>query len=307
MGDYFLGIDGGGTHTRSCVINLEGKVVGYGVGGPSNFFYEQEKTVLSSVTSSVRKALGSAGLTLDEVSYSCAALAGVLDPETSVSAKELLQKVFLEKPFTVVEDIYAALAAAHNGQDGIIVIAGTGSNCLGVKGGSVYHRSGGWGTLLGDEGSGYSIGRKGLRACLRAYDKRERETLLTGAFVQALSARIAPDLVRATRDMEKADIAALAPLVFEAAERGDEVALKILGGEIRRLLEMVRSVATQLALERTPVGTSGGCFQNRLYRHLFEEGLRHALPEAWATHCREKPCYGAALLARTTFNRRGFE
>ncbi len=296
-GPYFLGIDGGGTSTRACLVDLQGNVIGHGTGGPANFFYNPKELVRGSVENSVIQALSCVQKETPRVAVSCIALAGTGRPEDSAKAYGLLEPVFAGTSFFVVEDTYAALAAAHQGQDGIIVIAGTGSNCLGAKQG-VYHRAGGWGALLGDEGSAHSIAKKGLLACLRAYDRRGAQTCLTGMFTEKLKLDSLPDLIRVTRNMERSCLAALSRTVFHAAEEGDSVALSILAQEASELVDMVKAVACCLDLQDIRVGTVGGCFSNRIYYEMFRDNLLKIFPKALVTPCTTEPSYGAAILAR---------
>lgn len=296
-GPFFLGIDGGGTSTHACLIDSQGNIIAHGTGGPANFFYNPKELVKGSVENSAMQALGCAQKGMSQVGVSCIALAGTGRPEDSAKAYSLLEPIFAGTSLFVVEDTYAALAAAHQGQDGIIVIAGTGSNCLGVKQG-VYHRAGGWGALLGDEGSAHSIARKGLLACLRAYDRRGAQTCLTGMFTEELKLDSLPDLIRVTRDMERPCLAALSRTVFQAAEQGDSVALSILVQEASELVDMVKAVANCLDLQEIRVGTVGGCFSNPIYFETFRGNLLEVFPEALVTPCTTNPSYGAAILAR---------
>lgn len=294
---YYLGIDGGGTTTSACIIDHEDRVLGTGTGGASNLYYTPEETLIQSVKQAIRQAETAAGIELRQVSAACVALAGAGRKEDADRAQKLLKSVFGETPYFVVEDSKAALPAAHADKDGIVVIAGTGSNCLGVSNGTL-KRAGGWGSLLGDEGSAFSIARKGLTAVMRAYDGRGPATRMTGAFLQALKVLEEPDLVRATHSLSRTEIASLAQVVFNEACQGDSVALQILREEARELAEMVAAVARNLQLRSPRVAVTGGCFKNPLYLAMFGDALREKLPCSELVPCEKPPCFGAAVLAR---------
>ena len=299
---FFLGIDGGGTSTTACITDEAGEVVASGHGGPSNINYTPEDQARKSIQDALDSAIRSArtnhpGLV---VSAACAALAGAGSEKNRVRAANLLRPLFVGIPFVVVEDVKGALYGALGRQDGIAVISGTGSNCLGVRNGR-YKRSGGWGALLGDEGSGYSIARKGLIAVLRDYDGRSPATSLTGRFTAHFELDTPGDLLHAVHPLSRDQIAGLAVVVFEEYEKGDAVAGKIVDEVAMELAVMVRSVYEGLEFTgETLVAMIGGCFLQAGFRNAFVSHLKTTVPGARAILPLEPPHVGAALLARDT-------
>lgn len=302
----YIGIDGGGTGTTACVGDGCGQVFGTGRGGPSNIYFNPEEVVVTSIRDSVSAALQEASSALGrsvamaDISSACAALAGAGRPADAQRLKNILAPVFGDTPFFVVEDTKSALAGATAGKDGIIVIAGTGSNCLGIRNGQ-YAGSGGWGALLGDEGSAYSIARKGLIAALRSYDGRERPTSLVQAFLSKLGGQHAPEILPLTHKMDRTALAGLALVVFEEADKGDPVARRILEEEAAELVSMVRATARKLGYDSSTdfeVGLVGGCFKNQTYLELFRQLLKAEYPRASAAHPKLEPWVGASILAR---------
>jgi N-acetylglucosamine kinase-like BadF-type ATPase len=296
----FLGVDGGGTSTEACVMDHRGTVLGIGRGGPSNINYVDQTELADSIRTAVNKCLALSGISLDDIAGACLALAGAGD-ENPKRIRGAVLPFFGNCPFTIVEDTYSALAAAHEEGDGIVVMAGTGSNCVGMRNGR-YASAGGYGALLGDEGSAYSIALRGLRKVMRAFDGREPSTALTSLFLTAMEAGKPRDFIHLTLGMGRADIAALSQIVFRAAdELRDGVAVEILRAEAAELVEMVCAVARKLDLRAPNVAARGGCFKSATYLSALQEELSRVLPEAKLFHSTTPASLGAAVLARTRF------
>ncbi len=296
----YIGVDGGGTGTEACVVDERGAVLGRGRGGPSNINYVSEDALTESIQAAVFECLNSAGVSLDAIGGACLALAGAGGDNPQRIRKAVLP-IFGDCPFIIVEDTYSALAAAHGGKDGIVVIAGTGSNCLGVKDGK-YASAGGYGALLGDEGSAYSIALKGLRKVMRAFDGREPPTVLTDLILKATGRKSPRDFIRLTLEMDRTAIAALSQYVFLAADGlQDAGAAAILRDGARDLVEMVSAVARSLGLEAPDVAARGGCFRSGTYLAALRDELSRTLPEAKLFHSTEPASEGAGILARAHF------
>src|SRR5207237_4016708 len=141
-----------------------------------------------------------------------------------------------------------ALVAGAGNEPGIVVIAGTGSIVYGRNAQHVAARAGGWGHILGDEGSGYWIGREALAAVMRADDGRGPETRLTGDVLEHFNITSTSQLPRIVYDRElpRMSVAALGPIVQQAREQGDVVAMRILEHAADELVLAARSVATRL-------------------------------------------------------------
>lgn len=297
---FFLGIDGGGTSTKTCIIDQNGKVVSSGLGGPSNIYFTPERQIIKSIQDALDSAITSAktrycGL---DVSAACIALAGAGRNEDVIKATNMIKPLMGTTRFFIVEDAKAALHGALAGQDGIAVISGTGSNCLGVNKGQ-YRRSGGWGSLLGDEGSGFNIAKKGLTAVLRDYDGRGPKSSLTDRFVMHFDLSTPEKILPAVHRLSRHQIAALAVVVFQESIKGDIVSQKIIQEESMELAKMVQAVYKGLDFPgETPVAMVGGCFSEAELRDSFIEHLKKTVPKARATFPLQPPHVGAALLAR---------
>ncbi|MGO9483698.1 MAG: BadF/BadG/BcrA/BcrD ATPase family protein [Rhodomicrobium sp.] len=211
-----LGVDGGGTRCRARLCDFSGAILGQGEAGPANIRFGIEESFAAVIEASAQ-AFARAGLTpSDCATIACIALAGAGDPAT-FSELESHKHPFREAIFTT--DSHAACAGAHRGQDGGIVIVGTGSIGEAIVKGR-HHRVGGWGFPVSDEGSGAWLGCELIRRVLWAYDGRTPWTaLLRAAFEHFASDPHA--IVRWMGPARPKDFAALAPLVIEHALADD--------------------------------------------------------------------------------------
>lgn len=295
---YVVGLDGGGTKTAAMVLwpDDSQRTVSF---GPLNLNGATQETVaqtLADLCDFLSKLPGG----LAGCGSLCIGCAGISNPVVSTFLRQQLQQLGFRGTLTLVGDHEAAWAGAHRGQDGIALIAGTGSICYGRAGGQTA-RSGGFGHLIDDEGSGYAIGRDILAAVVRAQDGRIAPTQLTPAVFSMLSLADMGELVRFVYSphTHKAQIAALTPLLDDALAAGDGAALAIAEKCARELALLVEAVAHQLGMTRAPVAFLGSILQKQPViaqrtRQLLQQsspGLEVRLPLADAA-------MGAALLAR---------
>ena len=150
---------------------------------------------------------------------------------------------------------------------GVAVIAGTGSIAVGRSTDGRLARAGGWGYLLGDEGSGYAIAMQALNAVTRSADGRGGKTPLTEKLLGAMSLQKPQDTIAAVYrgGWDRTAIAALAPIVFEVAENGDEIALSIVERQAGELAHVIAAVARTLAFQAFPLAIAGGALLNSDY------------------------------------------
>lgn len=214
---YFLGIDAGGTSTKARLVNGAGDIIGEGTAGPGNIRLGFE-TVHAAITAAYSEATSQAGLSDSEIKNIRAGfgIAGLGRP----GAEEALQaQPFPFKNITLLNDAQIANMGAHSGQDGGIVIIGTGSIGIArVKGKDM--RVGGYGFPISDEGSGAYIGLQAIRITLRASDGRLEHSDLTRSVLKKFNT----DTQAIVSWMDSAtatEYATMAPDVVDAAEAGD--------------------------------------------------------------------------------------
>lgn len=235
----FLGVDGGGTSCRACIANATGERLGEGRAGSANSRLGLER-VFEEIVAACRAALFDAGLPPETVSrlHAGLGLAGLnLESERAKVAAH-------PHPFATMVaegDAYIACLGAHAGADGAILIVGTGSCGLGIVQGRAF-LVGGWGFEVSDHGSGAILGREAVREALLAHDAVIPPT----PFSRAVMARFDddPEEVVLWGDRARpADYAAIAPLAFEHAARGDVLArpiVEVTAGDVARLIRALR-------------------------------------------------------------------
>lgn len=302
---WVLGLDGGGTKTVALVANEKGRVLGRGESGPANYHTAGLTRAAENIQEAVRAAIADAGLVTQALSAAFLALAGVDRPTDRQVMSGVVARLGLTCPVHLDHDAAAALAGATGGKPGVVIIAGTGSIAFGEDAQGNRARSGGYGPLLGDEGSGYDIGRKALIAVLRHEDGRGPATLLTERIRQRFLLEKMTDLINLVygnpAPLQRPEIAGLAPMVVEAARDGDGIAREILRVAGRELGLCAAAVLQRLRWEpgqTVPVAGSGGVFTAGSILALpLEQVVRSVCPQAQMWQPMHTPAYGAALLA----------
>jgi N-acetylglucosamine kinase-like BadF-type ATPase len=214
----------------------------------------------------------------------------------------IMKRIGHKAKVLVVNDALVALEAGAPERPGVVVIAGTGSIAYGRNERNQAARAGGWGYMLGDEGSGYWIGRAALRAVLRESDRRGPATQLTGRLLDYYGVSRAQDLIHQVYHgtLRPAAIASLAQCVQGAFTDGDAVAIGILRGSVDQLESSALSVARRLEIVGSdfPFVLSGGIF--RAVPWLEEELARRlplASPRSRTILLNVEPASGAVRLA----------
>lgn len=276
----FIGIDGGGTKTVAALCNQHGEVLSLASGDSANMqsrpWYEVETTLRELLRQLFAQANGS----VSAVEAVVFGLAGADRPE----AKRLISGSFgpLFSRIYIDNDAVTALYSGTWGGPGIVLIAGTGSIAYGVSGTGIRHRVGGWGYLLGDEGSGFDLGKKAVTAVLRQFDGRGEETLLTATVLQHFAVRVPSELISLLYGSSnpRKRIAEAGRLLLQAADQGDRLSLRLLDQAAEDLLELVFTCENRMQ-ERQPVVLAGGLLSagSRLQR-LVAERLQAAGREA---------------------------
>jgi len=159
---YVLGIDAGGTKTVCLLADEGGTIVAEARGGGANLQAAGELEVEKVLHRVMEEALGDRAVVPAAI---CLGIAGVDRPDDSAVVSAIMRRIGYKARIVVVNDALVALEAGAPGQPGIVVISGTGSISYGRNANGEAARAGGWGYVLGDEGSGYWIGRAGCAPC----------------------------------------------------------------------------------------------------------------------------------------------
>lgn len=299
-----LGVDGGGTKTACVLADTSGRILATTVAGPSNFLSMSGgvEEVTNLLKQAIAEVLNKAGATESDVEIAFFAMAGVGLNGKSRAMERIISGLPALKNCAYDNDAVAALAGATTKEWGVVTISGTGSISIGISREGRRTRAGGWGYLIGDEGSGYDIGRKGLQAAARAYDGRGTATLLRRKAEEYYSLdsldKFRAFLYRNSGE-EKKIIASFAPQVMAAAEEGDRTAQEILAHAGRELALSSAAVIRELGLTDTPttVAACGGVLSRS--EHVFsslQEELKKIIPLAKVVKPQYSPVIGAVIL-----------
>lgn len=301
---YFLGIDAGATKTYALLGDESGRLIGLGKGGTGNHQSQGGLPLaMASIARAVEEALAAGGLAPGEVHHAAFCLAGADLPCDYAMLEEAIRKRWPDMRFSVHNDSFAGLRAGLTGRWGVVSICGTGTNQAGIGKDGRELQVGGLGGLFGDYGGGADLGRAAVAAVFLAAEQRGVETALTGPVLAALGAADVDDLREKLYrgQIERGRIFALAPLVFEAANRGDQAAQEALIEMGRRMGRSVGGVIRQLNLcdEEVEVVLAGSTWKgnNPLLVDAFRLEVHRVAPRARLIRPRFEPVVGAWLLA----------
>ncbi|HEX2187248.1 MAG TPA: BadF/BadG/BcrA/BcrD ATPase family protein [Longimicrobiaceae bacterium] len=276
---FLAGVDGGGTKTLVALADESGRELARRTGPAGLVDPRHPEVAAQTVASVVREAMRGAGLDAP-LEVLCAGLAGVGNLAEREAVRQALLASGVAARVEVVTDGQTALEGALGGGAGILLISGTGSVAYGRGEDGRVERSGGWGMVVGDEGSGFAIGRAGLVAALRSVDGRGPETRLLPLFLELLGVEDVHGIPPWAGRSAKAEIAALATHVIRAAGDGDAVALRLVDDEARALAEHAAALRCRLDpwSGAVPVVFHGGVLGTALFSGLVEQALAGADP-----------------------------
>ncbi|HTH71499.1 MAG TPA: BadF/BadG/BcrA/BcrD ATPase family protein [Candidatus Saccharimonadales bacterium] len=294
MNDLVVGMDAGGTKTRAFAVTRGGEIVGRGAGGGANLLSSPDPH--GSIAAALREAL--AGRIPDAVVLSCAG--GEREADRAKGRAILASLLGPNVAVDVTHDAKAALYAGNPAGCGVVLISGTGSIAYGRNDQGVEARCGGWGYLVGDEGSAVWIGQEGLRAASYDHDGRGSPTAISRHLFLDLGATDFNDVLPLLYGKPHPSPAILAATraVARAFADSDGIAVNIVQRGARALADMAATVARELSLESGPVYLAGGAFENvRPLEKAVRLELLGALPRAAVEPVGEEPAMGAARLA----------
>ncbi len=296
---HVLGIDAGGTKTVCLLADEQGAILAQARGGGANLQAHGELEVEKVLHHVMDTALDERDI---RPAVICLGIAGVDRPADAEAVRGIMRRIGSKARTLVVNDALVALVAGAGDRPGVVIIAGTGSIAYGRNAAGRAARAGGWGYLLGDEGSGFWIGRRALSAVVRAADGRGPETELTDRVMTRLNLVRPSDLIHETyyRDLKRGAIAGLAPVVAEARAGGDAVAAEILVQAARELTAAASSVVNRLDMrgEVFPTILAGGIFKAVPWlAHEVMRLLLEVAPRSEAGLLEVEPAVGAVQLA----------
>jgi N-acetylglucosamine kinase-like BadF-type ATPase len=291
-----IGINAGGTRTVCLRADSTGRVVGEWRGAGANLQSEGD----AGIERVLREGIGAVMDEATKPAAICVGMAGVDRADDFAAVRAVLTRIAPDSRLVIVNDALIALEAGAPGAAGSVLIAGTGSIAYGRDAAGRAARAGGWGYVLGDEGSGYWLGRQALRAVVRGSDGRGPRTALAPLVLAHYGLKSPTELVRqmSGHGARPAAVANLAPLVGLAADKGDEVALHLVSAAARELAAAVESVIRRLNLGHSPMLLTGGVLTgfDRLRDRVTME-IRARVPGVEPALLQAEPASGAVRLA----------
>ena len=307
--NIYLGVDGGGTKTHAVLFDERKNVIGEGFAGASNPLRVGLEPAVNNIFLALTAASEAANESRSDIAAAVFGLAGVRRVDLRQRIRERLAQMSGIRKVEVVTDAEIALFGTTLGKAGVVVIAGTGSICLGKNEAGETAIAGGWGPLAGDEGGGAGIARRGLQAIAKASDGRGAPTKLSEAGTIYFRAATPENLLTAiySPQMDNAKIAGFAKFIVETAQENDRVALEILREAGVELGTAVNAVITKLKLNRRkiPVGTVGSIFRaGELLTKSLLETVHKVAPKAFLANPILQPASAAAQMAFGLFRQK---
>ena len=293
---FVLGVDGGATKTLAAVLDLDRHALYLGYGGPSNQDAVGPRRAVNALLEAADQAVSRAGIAQEDLAAAVLAVAG-----TDTAAIDRHLREIRVGDWIVVNDVISAWATATGARPGVGVISGTGSNVFGVGPDGSSWRAGGWGHLLGDEGSGYWLGARSLKAALHDRDASGPATALSEAALRFFGAPSVEALAASvyTTPLTKDEVAAFAVETARLAGEGDAVARDLYALAAAELSTEVTAVITQTGLTGAfPVGLIGGAFKaGAVFVGPLRERIHAYAPQAEVGTVDMNPVGGSLLLA----------
>ena len=300
--NLFLGVDGGGTKTLVVLLDGENNIVAEGLAGASNPMRVGIEKAVTNISEAINIACDKSNQNITDIVSAALGLAGVRRNDIRLRIRERIARKLHTKSVEVVTDADIALYGATKDKAGLVVIAGTGSICLGKNEKGEKAFAGGWGPLAGDEGGGAGIARRALQEIAKASDGRGNLTKLSRRAMEYFRAGKPEDLVVAiyAPQIDNLRIAGFARLVVETAAEGDEVAVRILIEAGHELGLAATAVIRRLKLERRkfPIAKVGSIFRaGRIIDDPLLETVQKTAPKAYLIEPLLPPAVAAAQMA----------
>ncbi len=262
---YFLGVDGGGTKTCFTLIDVNGKVISKVIKGPSHPTQIGFENLEKLLREGLEEIITNNKISASDIERVTLGLAGYgIVKEIAEGIAKIVERVFNEIKYELVSDVRVAIAGDLAGEDGINIVAGTGSIALALKNNEII-RCGGWGYTVGDEASAYWIGKKTIALFSKESDGRAEKGALYELVRKNLGLNKDAEIISYVNDKIKGDrseIAKLAKICSDAAILGDEEAMAIFNEAAVEITEMIKVLLRNFGNEQVKVSYTGGVFKS---------------------------------------------
>jgi N-acetylglucosamine kinase-like BadF-type ATPase len=305
--NYLIAFDCGATKTECALADINGNILYTTTGGAANFLVTGTDGTAKIILSLLNDCIKKLNTDYSDIENIVIGAAGAGRKEDAEKLKSSLLKNFSAegikiKSLKVVSDAQIALQGAFPNEAGCILIAGTGSIIYGKDEKGNIYRAGGFGRLLGDEGSGYSIGKKGLQAAAKYFDERGDETLIVKLIQEKYSIISADELITKVYK-ENFDIASIAEVVIIAAKNDDRIAHLILFEESDELIHHISTMMKKMDTVDLRVSFAGSLISNKnYYSDMLRDKIKTSLPSVKIVAPKHSPMEGAIILTKEMLN-----
>ncbi len=298
----YLGVDAGATKTHALIADQDGHVCGVGQCGPGNWEGVGLEGAYEAYSQAMGEALAGAGAKVSDLVAAGYALAGLDFPSDEPRLTGVVERLGVPGPRALVNDTFGALRAGATRGYGVVVISGTGTTVAGCNRQGRRHRTFGEGQHFGDFGGAGDIVWQAMRAIAQAYTGRGQPTALTARFLEHYSLKSDLELIEGIcRGEVESPRPCLAPLVFEVAAQGDEVARSVILFAGHELGCNAAAIARRLDMLDEPfeLVLAGGVFrsQSELFIGSIVGPVRAIAPRVEPVVLHTLPVAGSALLA----------
>lgn len=296
--NVLIGVDAGGTKTKVALFNKNGEIVDSvikGFGNPVIDYNRAIANIKNGIDEIIEKNPSFS------IKYMVLGIAGI----GAIENKNDLEKLLLERystELTIVNDAQLALESIIRDkyESGILAIAGTGSVAIGKRN-DLYHMTGGWGHLLGDEGSGYYIAINTLKMIIEEYEYDVEHSELSKHILKSLEMSTALGIKKFVYNSTKSDIANIAKLVGKKAELGDQNALSIIYDAADEFSTMVNKLVKKVSVneDKLILGLRGSVLEkNGIFRNRVKSNIILKTNIAFDENFKQENIYGAYYLAK---------
>lgn len=300
--EYVIGIDGGGTKTLLKIADMKGKILLTAEGGASNINSVEKSKVEETINILLNDSVKKIKEVPENCSVICIGSAGVDRPQDKKIMEDIVKKAGFNGFCIATNDAETALYGAVGAEEGLMVISGTGAICYGKNRDGKITRCDGWGHIIGDEGSGFYIGRKALEYVMKSYDGRIKETKLTKAVLSELKLQDPEELINYVyrSGIGKKEIASISRIVGEVQEMDDWAAEEILEDAAEKLFNSASTVMVKLGLQckNVSIAVNGSVItKNKKFYNEFCKLVRNFNNKADIIPMKNDAASGAILMA----------
>ena len=305
--DYLLGLDCGATKSECAVADTDGIILHSSTGEPANFLVIGADKAAENIISLLKECKVKLNFNYADIKSIVIGAAGAGREEDAGKLKGSLLSLIAKngistKSLIVISDAQIALEGAFPNKPGCILIAGTGSIIYGKDEDGKIHRVGGFGRIIGDEGSGYSIGRRALQNVAKYYDGSAEKSEMVRIISDEYEINSSEDLINKVYK-ENINIASVAELVLESANRGDKIAVTILEEETDELVHQLRAMIKKMNVDELNVSFAGSLVINKnVFSNMLVDKIRFSLPIITIVKAKYSPAQGAIYMARKHTN-----